>query len=725
MRRRPLLERIKRLGKVVYLKLFRINDSSFKIAIGFGLGVFVGVMPGAGPLIALLLAFLFRVNRASALLGSILFNTWVGFAAFLPAIRIGAGVTGLNYADVYAGWNSLLKNFRWEKLFELSVYEVLGPMALGYLIIAFVLAAAATTVVYLIALRIKSKKPNKKLLAGIIAAFLLLGFFTFAQAEPARELTVLFTHDLHSNLDEYARLSSAIKKERAEREGDILLVDAGDFSMGTVFHTIRSARSPELVTMGRMGYDVTTLGNHEFDFGPLPLAQSLLAAKRNSRGRMLPALIASNTAIDPGSAEGAPLRKAFAAYPVSDYFLVKRAGLKIGVFALLGQDAAFYAPEAKPVVFSGRTEAARQAVDILRKKEEVDLVVCLSHSGTWQDKSISEDELLARDAEGIDLIISGHTHTVLDPYIKVGKTYIVSSGAYGRYLGSLTLFRNVDGSFGARDYRIIPITAALPEDPEIALLVKSYEKDIEKRYLRQYGYRYGHALAEAPFFLAGPEGDKISSGLGDLVTDAFLYAARKAEGKNYRHISLALLGLGQLRAPLDKGLITVNDAVRLVGLGMGLDGRAGAGLVAFWLSGSEIRKILEYDTRLQFSGVRFSYDLAAEPFARVRQAEIQAADDRWEALDEARLYRVCTDWKALLMRSNLEQASAGKISFTPKDDMGKAIVDLQTTRIFFRKPLELKSWLAVAMYLGSFPSDGKGLPLIPEQYRRAKEAMRK
>jgi uncharacterized protein (DUF2062 family) len=90
MRKRSLPNKVKRLAKVVYLKLFRINDSPLKIALGFGLGVFIGVMPGVGPVIALLLAFLFRVNRASALLGSILFNTWVGLIALLLAIKIGS-----------------------------------------------------------------------------------------------------------------------------------------------------------------------------------------------------------------------------------------------------------------------------------------------------------------------------------------------------------------------------------------------------------------------------------------------------------------------------------------------------------------------------------------------------------------------------------------------------------------------------------------------------------
>jgi hypothetical protein len=162
MRKRSLPDKVKRLAKVVYLKLFRINDSPLKIALGFGLGVFVGVMPGIGPVIALLLAFPLRVNRASAFLGSVLFNTWVGLIALLLAIKIGSAVTGLNYNDVHDGWNGLIKNFKWEKLFEVSVYDVLVPIGIGYFIIALTFAVVASVIVYMIAKQIKMKKSKIK-----------------------------------------------------------------------------------------------------------------------------------------------------------------------------------------------------------------------------------------------------------------------------------------------------------------------------------------------------------------------------------------------------------------------------------------------------------------------------------------------------------------------------------------------------------------------------------
>lgn len=150
--------RLKRLARVVYLKLFRINDTPLKIALGFGLGVFIGVMPGVGPVIALLLAVLLRVNRISALLGSILFNTWVGFVALIFAVKLGAWIMGLNYQDVYNGWLDLIKNFKWEKLWDISVFKILIPTGIGYIIIASVFAVVAAVIVYFIARQIKIAK---------------------------------------------------------------------------------------------------------------------------------------------------------------------------------------------------------------------------------------------------------------------------------------------------------------------------------------------------------------------------------------------------------------------------------------------------------------------------------------------------------------------------------------------------------------------------------------
>jgi hypothetical protein len=137
MKRRKKGKSIFRFFKLIYIKLFRINDSPQKIALGFGLGVFLGILPGTGPIAALFLAFLLRVNRAGALLGSLLTNTWLSIATFMLSIKVGSVIMQMNLQDVHQGWTLFSKNFRWLDLCKLSILKVILPVMLGYFVVAF------------------------------------------------------------------------------------------------------------------------------------------------------------------------------------------------------------------------------------------------------------------------------------------------------------------------------------------------------------------------------------------------------------------------------------------------------------------------------------------------------------------------------------------------------------------------------------------------------------
>jgi len=150
--------KIARFFKAVYLRLFRIDDTPQKIAIGFGLGVFLGVMPGAGPIAALVLSFLFKVNRASALLGSVITNTWLSIPVFILSVKTGSFVTGISYNTISDRWVSFLKDFNWGELLHLSIYQVLFPVLAGYLIVSASIAVVAYLIILGVAKRIKRKK---------------------------------------------------------------------------------------------------------------------------------------------------------------------------------------------------------------------------------------------------------------------------------------------------------------------------------------------------------------------------------------------------------------------------------------------------------------------------------------------------------------------------------------------------------------------------------------
>lgn len=155
-----MLSPFKRLLKFLYLKLFKINDTPQKIALGLGLGVFAGIFPGTGPAASLFLAFIFRVNRASALIGSLLTNTWLSVVTFLLAIKLGAVMFGIQWQDIQNNGTSLIKHFNWINLFKLSTLKVFLPVMVGFVLISFCFGL----LVYLISLAviIKVRGGNKK-----------------------------------------------------------------------------------------------------------------------------------------------------------------------------------------------------------------------------------------------------------------------------------------------------------------------------------------------------------------------------------------------------------------------------------------------------------------------------------------------------------------------------------------------------------------------------------
>lgn len=134
----------------IFAKLFKINDSAQKIALGVGLGVFSGLIPGTGPAAALFLAFVFRANRAAALLGSILTNTWLSLVTFVLAVKVGSIVLSRHWQQVYQKAQSLIRDFHWGSFLKLSFLDVVLPVVIGYLIIGLFLGLVSYLIVLLV-----------------------------------------------------------------------------------------------------------------------------------------------------------------------------------------------------------------------------------------------------------------------------------------------------------------------------------------------------------------------------------------------------------------------------------------------------------------------------------------------------------------------------------------------------------------------------------------------
>jgi 5'-nucleotidase/UDP-sugar diphosphatase len=233
------------------------------------------------------------------------------------------------------------------------------------------------------------------LLSSALALMVMVTGSIAAPASYNKELMIVFTHDLHSYFmphqvltqdgnqvqqGGYAKLAYLIKGQQLFERNKTITVDAGDFSMGTLFHTSFMQEASELRLMEKMGYDVVTFGNHDFDFRADGLATMLQTAK--SKSDQLPAMIASNIVFSKNDPADAKLKQAFKDYPVTQYTVIEKNGIRIGLFGIMGNDASHDILYAKPVKFADPVDTSKHMVDILKKKEKVDLIICLSHSGT-------------------------------------------------------------------------------------------------------------------------------------------------------------------------------------------------------------------------------------------------------------------------------------------------------------------------------------------------------
>ena len=146
----PKEQSFNKIINLIFAKLFHINDSAQKIALGVGLGVFCGLIPGTGPAAALFLALIFRANRAAALSASILTNTWLSLVTFILAIKLGSVILKMHWQEVYHSAAGLIYDFHWVKFFKLSFSEVILPVVIGYVIIGLFLGIIS----YFLTLRI-------------------------------------------------------------------------------------------------------------------------------------------------------------------------------------------------------------------------------------------------------------------------------------------------------------------------------------------------------------------------------------------------------------------------------------------------------------------------------------------------------------------------------------------------------------------------------------------
>ncbi|MCI8281512.1 MAG: bifunctional metallophosphatase/5'-nucleotidase [Lachnospiraceae bacterium] len=576
------------------------------------------------------------------------------------------------------------------------------------------------------------KKGLGAMLGLLICLLLAAGLGNVIQAEePPKEMTVVFTHDLHSHLDSFmaaldgeeqevggfARIKTFIDEAREEDEHTLAL-DGGDFSMGTLYQAVYETQAAELRMLGYLGMDVTTMGNHEFDYRTTGLNRMLQSAMKSNDE--LPAFVLCNVDWEASLAQGIPeveeLKETFDQYGIAPYVMLDKGDIRVAVLGVFGKDALECAPTCE-LIFQDPVQAVKETVTQIREKEEADLIVCVSHSGTWPEADKSEDEILAKEVPELDLIVSGHTHTALDAPIVHGNTAIVSTGEYGIRAGKLRMEQTAEGRWEVKEYQLAAMTKDVEEDSGARTKMKDLGATIDKDYLEQFGYTKEQVLAYNPW--KNPTLQEISDVFGEngytnLLADAYRDTLNKLPEMAEDPVDVAVVPSGVIRDVFaEKSDVTVSDVFNAFSLGIGPDGVPGYPLISIYLTGAELKTAAEVDAsispmmptaQLFMSGLNYTLNPNRLILNKVTKASLSDMEGNEIPLEDDKLYRVVADLYSGQMLGAVTDMSYGILSIVPKDAQGNPVEDLEDY-IVYDNGQEMKAWVAIARYVESMGDD--------------------
>ncbi|MCL5774066.1 MAG: 5'-nucleotidase C-terminal domain-containing protein [Firmicutes bacterium] len=460
--------------------------------------------------------------------------------------------------------------------------------------------------------RFKSQKVLAGFLVFLFSFILLSSGFLWAE-----EVTIVIVHtnDFHGRLLPFedkkmsekdkiggsAYLASLIKKIRAEYPKSVLLLDAGDIAQGTPISNIFKGLSV-IDVMNHENYDVGTIGNHEFDWGQKALLQMI----KNAKFQIVTANIIEKD-------------KNALLFGLKPYTIREVQGVKIAVIGVTTTDTPIVTKPSNVdgLEFQDPAAVVNRYYPIVKSKG-AKIVIVLSHLG------VDADEALAKKVKGVDLIVGGHSHTVLkDPKI-VNNVVIVQTGNNGKYLGKFVIKYDKETnkivSYTTKGELIPVLDSKITPDAEIAKIVKKYDAQVAPQM--------NVVVAEAKVDLLTPStggNPKVDSPLGSLVCDAM---------KEKAGSQITFMNAGGLRSPIYKGQIKVGDIFNL----MPFDNS----LVTMDLTGADVLKVLEQGTNTHgmvqvSSGTKVVYNPKAPQGSRIIEATVDG-----KPVDPNGVYRVTT-----------------------------------------------------------------------------------
>ena len=414
-----------------------------------------------------------------------------------------------------------------------------------------------------------------------------------AKAEMAGKTVILHTNDVHGAVEGYAYIAQ-LKADYEAKGAEVILVDAGDFSQGTTY--VSSTKGADAVTMmNAAGYDVVTLGNHEFDYGYAQLKENMSKAKFKV------------VCADVFNEDGTPIFDA-------SYTYTTKSGVKVGFF---GMETPETQTKANPALIKGLTFATddaftKAAADQVAALKDADVVICLAHLGVDAESAPYRSTDLYAAVKGIDFIIDGHSHTVMTKGEK-GEP-IQSTGTAFANIGVIVID---DASKKIESNSLYEIKEDTAKDATVAAAAKTIVDRVDKEY--------GVVFAKSEVTLNGakaPNGNRDSeTNNGDLITDAMLWKVmQNKEGLTVDadHV-VAITNGGGIRAAIKPGDVTKKDINTVLPFGNTV--------AVIYVTGAELLEALEASTYSlpvggfpQVAGINFTlstavaYDANAETY---------------------------------------------------------------------------------------------------------------
>ena len=440
------------------------------------------------------------------------------------------------------------------------------------------------------------------LLLSVVMSLSLLVSTAWAEDPVTQDLAgktvILHTNDVHGAIQDYAKVA-ALKADYEARGADVWLVDAGDFSQGSVYVSLN--KGADAVTMlNAVGYDYVTLGNHEFDYGAQQLADNLKNANFD--------ILCSNVL----DADGNPAADEAVASEVEG------SGLKIGFFGLATPETK---TKANPALIKGLTflsgealyKCAQENIDWL-KGQNVDVIICLTHLGVDKESQPNTSYDLYKNTTGIDFIIDGHSHTVMTK--GPNGEPIQSTGTALANVGVIIID---NATKKIEENKLVPIWHTEKKDDK-SVTVYDYTKEdaavaaAAKAIMDPIDAEYGEVFAKSAVDLNGakaPGNRTEETNLGDLITDAMMWAIKTKAPSVDMTNAVAITNGGGIRAAINKGDITKKDINTVLPFGNTL--------AVVYVKGSELLEALEASTYCtpeavggfpQFAGMEVELNIA-------------------------------------------------------------------------------------------------------------------